>query len=167
MLPNIRKQELVASAKILGVKKVFFLGFKDGTLSNNLYHKIAAKIDKKLTRLKPNIVITFEPGGVSGHLDHIATHFITTFVIKKLKKTPELWYYFVPDTHRALPSDYFIYFPPAKEHFEAEKVIDTTEVWEIKKKAMLAHKSQAHDANRILKHIERLPKRECFLIFKN
>ena len=104
-LSNIRKQELLNSAKILGVKKVFFLGFKDGTLSNNLYHKIAAKIEKKLTRLKPNIVITFEPGGVSGHLDHIATHFITTFVIKKLKKTPELWYYFVPDTHRALPSD--------------------------------------------------------------
>ncbi|MBI4159549.1 PIG-L family deacetylase [Candidatus Wolfebacteria bacterium] len=34
VLHDHRASELVASAKILGVKKVYFLGFKDGTLSN-------------------------------------------------------------------------------------------------------------------------------------
>lgn len=166
-LSEIRKSELLSSAKILGVKKVYFLGFKDGSLSNNLYHKIASKIERKLKVLKPDIVITFESGGVSGHIDHIATHFITTFVVKKLKKNPQLWYYFVPETHRALPSDYFIYFPPALEKSDADKIIDTTDVWDIKKKAMLAHRSQAHDANRLLKHIEILPKNEYFLFYRS
>ena len=165
-LSDIRKQELLTSAKILGVKEVFFLGFKDGTLCNNLYHKIGAIIEKKLHELQPDTVITFESGGVSGHIDHIATHFITTFVVKKLSKKAELWYYFVPDSRRALPHDYFIYFPPALPASKADKTINTSSVWEIKKKAMLAHKSQQHDAVRLLQHIEKLSKEEYFTIYK-
>src|SRR3989344_3139536 len=58
-LSDIRKKELLASAKILGVKKIYFLGFEDGALSNNLYHKLAVKIKNKLVELKPEIVIAF------------------------------------------------------------------------------------------------------------
>jgi len=166
-LADIRKKELLASAKILGVKKVFFLGFRDGTLSNNIYHKIASEIDAKLIKLQPNIVITFEQGGVSGHIDHISVHFITTFVVKKLLNKPELWYYFVPDTHSSLAPDYFIHYPTPPKAKIAEKVILTSEVWETKKNAMLMHKSQAHDANRIIEHTKNLPKEEYFLIFKD
>jgi len=165
-LSHIRKNELLASAKILGVKKVFFLGFEDGSLSNNLYHKIASKVEKKLTFLKPDIVITFEQGGISGHLDHIAAHMITTFVVKNLTKKPQLWYYFAPENRRALPNDYFIYFPKAPAQSHADIVINTTAVWATKKLAMLAHKSQAHDAQRILNVIEKLPKNEYFIFFK-
>src|SRR6266480_135313 len=45
-LGEIRRDELLASAKIVGVKKVFFLNYKDGTLSNNVYHEIAEKVQK-------------------------------------------------------------------------------------------------------------------------
>ena len=43
-LAQIRRDELLASAEVLGIKKVFFLDYKDGTLCNNLYHEIAGKI---------------------------------------------------------------------------------------------------------------------------
>src|SRR3989344_7591377 len=92
-LSDIRKRELTASAKILGVKQVYFLGFEDGTLSNNLYHKLAAKIEKKLKVLKPETVLTFEPHGVSGHIDHITVSFVTTFIVNRLKTIENLYYY--------------------------------------------------------------------------
>lgn len=44
-LHEVRADELRKSAKILGIKKVYFLGFIDGTLSNSLYHDLAAKIE--------------------------------------------------------------------------------------------------------------------------
>src|SRR5438270_56061 len=49
---EIRKKEMESSASVLGVKKVFFLGFQDGTLSNNMYFTIAGKIQETLEILK-------------------------------------------------------------------------------------------------------------------
>lgn len=165
-LSDIRHRELLEAAKILGVKKVFFLGFEDGTLSNSLYHKIASKVEKKLKKLKPTTVITFEPHGISGHIDHIAVSYITTFVVKRLKSVKELLYFCILENQSRDMNDYFIYFPKGYKKSEIDKVFDIKDVWEIKKKAMLAHKSQKHDAVRILDQAEKLPKEEYFLRFK-
>ena len=166
-LADIRKKELLSSAKILGINKAYLLGFEDGTLSNNLYHEIASEMEKKLKKLNPVTVITYEQGGVSGHIDHIAVHFVTTYVVKNMTKKPELLYYFVPDTHSSLTPDYFIHYPPPQKAKIAEKIVPTHDVWETKKNAMLMHKSQAHDAKRIIEHTKDLPKEEYFLIFKD
>jgi LmbE family N-acetylglucosaminyl deacetylase len=166
-LSDIRKKELHASAKIIGVKKVFFLGFEDGTLSNNLYHKLASKIEEKLKELKPGTVITFEPHGISGHIDHITVSFVTTFVVNRLKTVKNLYYYCILENERRRePGEYFIYFPDGYKRSEIDWENDISEVWEIKKHAMRAHKSQKHDADVILKVLEKLPKREHFLKFK-
>jgi LmbE family N-acetylglucosaminyl deacetylase len=165
-LSNIRKKELLEATKILGVKKVFFLGYEDGMLSNSLYHEIASKIDKKLKELKPETVITFEPRGVSGHIDHIAVSLITTFVVKRLHFIKELLYHCILENQSKNMNDYFIYFPKGYKKSKIDKVVDIKDVWEIKKEAMLAHKSQIHDAKRILKQTEKLPKEEYFLKFK-
>src|SRR3989337_253656 len=53
-LSQIRKNELRNSAKILGVKKVYFLSYSDGHLCNNIYHEVARKIEKIIKRLKPD-----------------------------------------------------------------------------------------------------------------
>ncbi len=166
-LAMIRKNELLASSKILGVKKVFFLGFEDGTLSNNNYHKVASKLEDLLKKLKPSIIITFEPHGVSGHIDHIAISFITTFVTEKLPFVKELWYYCLLEKFRKSPANYFIHFPKGYKEHEIDITIDTSCVWKLKKEAMLAHKSQSHDALRILKSQEKQPRREYFITYKS
>lgn len=166
-LATIRKKELLASSKILGLKKVFFLGFEDGTLSNNTYHKVASKLEVLLKKLKPSTIITYEPRGVSGHIDHIAMSFIATFVFKKLPFLKELWYYCLLEKYRRSPKDYFIHFPKGYAEHDIDIVIDTASVWEIKKRAMLAHKSQSHDALRILKNQEKQPRLEYFLTYKS
>lgn len=165
-LTSRRAAELKNSAKLLGVKKVYFLGFKDGTLSNNLYHKLAEKIKTHLESLRPEIVITFEPHGVSGHIDHIAVSMATTFVVKKLAYVRELWYHCIKRERSTFMKDYFIYFPPGYKNSEIDKVVDIKDVWNVKVKAMHMHESQKHDAERILKMAEHFPKEEYFLVKK-
>ena len=165
-LAQIRAQELKESAKIIGIKKVYFLGFKDGHLSNSVYHALAEKIEKKLKELKPHTVMTFEPRGVSGHIDHITVSMVTTFVFHKLPFVKTLLYYCIRQDERRKTSDYFIYFPPGYKDSEIDKTVNIKDVWETKVKAMKMHKSQIHDAKRILKMLKYLPKEEYFLEVK-
>jgi len=165
-LANRRAQELRESAKHLGVKKVYFLGFKDGTLSNNLYHKLADKIRIHMEKLKPEFVITYEPQGVSGHIDHIAISMVTTFVVKKLPFINEVWYYCLTKERAKKRENYFIHFPEGYKRSEVDKIIDVSKIWDVKEKAMLMHESQRHDAERILRDYKTLPKEECFIVKK-
>lgn len=159
-----RALELLASAKILGVKKVFFLGFRDGTLSNSLYHKLAEKVMRYVVELKPEIIITFEPHGVSGHIDHITVSMVTNYVFDRSPFVKKLMMHGVVDEYAKQRRDYFIYFPPGYPQASFDEIIDTSDVWDTKLKAMHCHGSQMHDIKRILS-IER-PKEEYFLVRK-
>jgi len=163
-LGNIRANELRESAKVLGVKKVFFLEFKDGTLSNNLYHDIARKIESILKRLKPDTILTYEPRGISGHLDHIAMSLISSYLFERLAFIKKLMQFCVLDTPERRKMKYFIYFPPGYKKSEIDLVSDVRGVWDIKIQAMLQHKSQIHDIERILKMFKKSPKVENFLV---
>lgn len=163
---EIRKKELLRSAEILGVKKVFYLGYPDGTLCNNIYHEIAEKLQKHVEELRPYIMLTFEHRGVSGHIDHIAVSMMTTFVFRRSKIAKELWYYATRQIHRNAMKEYFIYFPPGYERDKVDRVMDVSPVWESKVAAMRAHHSQTKDVERILKSIEKLPKEELFFVMR-
>ncbi|HVF69858.1 MAG TPA: PIG-L deacetylase family protein [Xanthomonadales bacterium] len=165
-LGEIRRDELLESGKILGVKETFFLGYKDGTLSNSLYHEIAAKIQKIVDELSPEIILTFEPRGVTGHIDHMAASVITSYVFEKSPSVRELWYYCNPEVVRAASKDYYIYWPPGYKKSEISKTIDIESIWDTKIEAMNKHESQAHDVKAILERFETLPKEENFIILK-
>ena len=162
-LGDIRLMELRNSAHILGIKEVFFLNYKDGTLCNNVYHKVADDIQKRLDELTPETLITFEPRGVSGHIDHIAVSMITTFVFNRVPYARYLWYYCIDVRHRKAMKDYFIYFPPGYEPSEYNQTIDVSEVWEQKLRAINQHVSQQGDIDTIVPIMERLPKEEHFI----
>lgn len=165
-LGQIRPKELLKSAKILGVKKVYFLGFKDGCLCNQIYHDLARKIETKLKLLSPQTLITFEPRGISGHIDHITVSMVTTYVFYKLPFIKTLLYHCITQDLRNKVGDYFIYFPPGYRRSEIDKVVNIEDVWQTKVKAMLEHKSQIADAKRILKNHQNLPKEEYFLVLE-
>lgn len=164
-LGKIRVSELKKSATILGVKKIEFLGYHDGDLSNNLYHDIAGKIQKYIDNIKPQTLITFEPRGVSGHIDHIALSMITTFVFYE-SFCKELWYFCFSEAQRKHVKDYFIFFPPGYKKGEIDKTVDVSSVWSKKVTAIKCHKSQKKDVNFILTFLESYPKKEHFLVLK-
>jgi LmbE family N-acetylglucosaminyl deacetylase len=167
-LESIREDELHASAKKLGVKDIFFLNFKDGTLSNNIYHDVADALLKKLEELQPEIVITLENRGISGHLDHIAISFITTYVFKRLSFIKELWYFCITEEAQKVMTkhlgDYFVYVPAGYKKEAINKIVDVSSVWEQKKEAMLQHESQKPDVDANLRAAEELPNEENFII---
>src|SRR3989344_3021670 len=164
-LAERRARELRVSAKILGVRKVFFLGFEDGTLSNNLYHRLAAKIERYAKRLHPEILLTSEPRGGSGHIDHITVSMATSYVFDRLPFVRAMLYYCIREERaRALRKGYFIYVPPGYRRSEIDLVVNTRDVGEQKRDAMQAHASQFHDFRRMLRFAERFPKEENFLV---
>lgn len=165
-LGEIRTKELKKAAKIIGAKDVFFLGFIDGELSNSLYQDLAAKIEQKLNLIKPEIIMTFEPKGISGHLDHIAVSLATTFVFYRLPFIKTLLCYCAPIELTRRVKDYFVYFPPGYRRSEVDKIVDVADVWDVKLKAMKAHVSQRYVADDILKRREGLPKKEYFTVLQ-
>lgn len=167
-LGSVRKEELKASAEILGVKEVFFLNFPDGELTNNLYSIIANKIRKILQKLDPEILLTFDTRGVSGHADHVITALITTYVFEKEPNVKELWYYGFDEAERAVFKkhfeDFFVYIPPGFNKSEISKTIDATPVWDKKLAAMQKHESQKHDIEKLVEIFAKQNKEEYFVI---
>jgi len=164
---NIRAQEIKNSAKILGVKQVYFLGFKDGKMCNFRYHQIAEKAKKYLEKIKPEIVVTFEPRGVSGHIDHITITYVTLYLSERLPFIKEVWMYCAHHKlSSALHKNYFVYMPPGYKESEVDKVVDIRDVWEQKVQAIHQHQSQKEDIETILGHLKKLPKLEYFLVYK-
>lgn len=164
-LSVIRREEYGQAAKILGIKRVHCLKFKDGTLSNNLYHDVAKRIEKVVKKLKPEILITFEPKGVSGHIDHIAVSMITTYIFKRNKSIKTLMYYCMLDKRREkYLDDYFIYFPEGYKRSEIDKEVDIKDTLKTKIEAIKAHKSQKGDGERNIEGLLKMPPKEYFLI---
>lgn len=166
-LAKTRREELLKSAKILGVKDVFFFDFGDGDLSNNLYHKLADKIRKKVKELNPEIIMTMDQRGISGHIDHIVVSMVTTFVFQKEKTIKELWYHVVLKEVSDHMQDYFIYFPEGYKKSEIDETIDVSEFKDKKVAAIKVHESQKKDGEMILSMINSMPQEEYFIVKKN
>ena len=62
--------------------------------------------------------------------------------------------------------NYFIYFPDGYKRKDVDHVENVKAVWDLKKEAIRAHKSQNKDGDLILKIMMFLPKEEYFLLKK-
>lgn len=163
-LGDVRYEELLRSAKLLGARDVIMLDYEDGGLCNNIYHSIAADIQSHLDRIQPEVMITYEQGGVSGHLDHVAMSLITHFAFHKTASAKRLLCYTILREHTDLMRGYFVYVPHGKSRDEIDLIVDISDVWELKKQAILQHISQHTDASRMLAFMENAPKEEYFLV---
>lgn len=92
---EMRADELMRAAKILGLKEVFFLGYRDSGMPGSEDNKhpnaqvahsideVAGRVVKYIRELKPDIVITFDPIGGYKHPDHIHIQRATTLAFEK------------------------------------------------------------------------------------
>lgn len=143
---NIRRNELLNSSKLLGVKDVHFLGFHDGELSLKNYHEIYKKIRTILQISKPDTILTFDITGVSGHPDHIITSLISSFAYEKLMFIKNIYYFCISKQEKKIiGSKYFIYFPDGYSKKEVDLVFDIKPFFKLKLDAMKEHKSQRED----------------------
>lgn len=71
-LGKVREAELLAAAKVLGLREVNFLDYEDGLLDQADPIEATRRIVAHIRRIKPQVVVTFAPDGSYGHPDHIA-----------------------------------------------------------------------------------------------
>ncbi len=76
-----REAELLAAARVLGIRRVDFLDYIDGDLDQASPAEAMAKIVGHLRRVRPDVVVTFDPTGSYGHPDHIAICQLTSAAI--------------------------------------------------------------------------------------
>jgi LmbE family N-acetylglucosaminyl deacetylase len=93
-IASLRTAELNCAAGILGLSSVGYLGFRDSgmagspdnenpdALVNQPIEKVAIQIVESIRRLRPQIVVTFDPIGGYRHPDHIAIHKATVMAFQ-------------------------------------------------------------------------------------
>jgi len=87
---HLRTAEVECAARILGIQEVHFLGYRDSGMpgsEDNLHPKslqqapdqeVIGRIVALIRRLRPQVLITFDPHGGYGHPDHVKIHRVTT-----------------------------------------------------------------------------------------
>lgn len=90
-----REAELRCAAQTLGLKEVFFLDYRDSGMPgsednqhpnaqiNHPVEEVAGKVVKYVRKIKPDIVLTFDPIGGYRHPDHIHIQQATTMAFEK------------------------------------------------------------------------------------
>jgi N-acetyl-1-D-myo-inositol-2-amino-2-deoxy-alpha-D-glucopyranoside deacetylase len=106
----VRTKELEKAARILGVNRSVFLGYRDsgmvGTADNEnpkSFHQApldeaAGRLEAILREEKPDVVVTYAEDGTYGHPDHIKAHHVTNAALDRLEKEgwrPRKLYYTV------------------------------------------------------------------------
>jgi N-acetylglucosamine malate deacetylase 2 len=170
-LAEIRKKELRQACDLLGVEGVHFLDYPDGRLCLNNYHSIAEKVKSILEELKPQRIITYDLGGVSGHPDHMVVSSVSSYLFKRLDYLQEIWYYCLSHEAREILENYgyknyFVFSPQGFANHDIDKVVDISNFFDTKMEAIGKHRSQVKNISSTVKIFEKLNKEECFRINK-
>lgn len=81
-LGRIREKELRAACDVLSVKEVRILDYRDKDLDRADPDEVIGLLVAELRRIRPQVVVTFDPAGGYGHPDHIAIcQFATAAVV--------------------------------------------------------------------------------------
>lgn len=91
----IHARELEEAAGYLGIRSITFLDYKDGKLNTLSPGEIEDKLMTIFRDERPDVVITFEPGGVTNDPDHAKVSLATTFAFQK----------YADDRHEESPDD--------------------------------------------------------------
>jgi LmbE family N-acetylglucosaminyl deacetylase len=147
-LAACRDGELRQAAAIIGFDELHLLGYRDRELADAPRDEIRGALVTHIRRLKPAIVLTFDPNGVNAHPDHIA---ISRFASDAITAAADpRWHRDAGPSH-AVPR--VLWTPPitpwdaaSSDHIDeqpgADFVIDVSAWRERRIGALRAHRSQ-------------------------
>ncbi|HEY8490821.1 MAG TPA: PIG-L deacetylase family protein [Dehalococcoidia bacterium] len=169
-LGRVREEELREAARILGIREVTFLDYRDGSLAAADPTEVVGLLVRTVRRVRPQAVLTFGPDGVYGHPDHVAVSRLATAAFHaagdpKAFPPPEfgapfrparLWYVAIP---REEAGEMFRSMADGSEDMrrwmadlgwenlgtpaaQIDAAVDVREVAEAKLRALRAHRTQ-------------------------
>ncbi|MFK5973118.1 MAG: PIG-L family deacetylase [Flavobacteriaceae bacterium] len=107
-LVELRKKEVNCSASYLGIEKPIWLGYhdqlklKDGFFGHVPYiQNLMRELDSLVSKIQPDVIITFGPDGGSNHMDHrlVGASISQIYLSKIWKKTKALYYVATPSSY--------------------------------------------------------------------
>jgi LmbE family N-acetylglucosaminyl deacetylase len=88
-LAALRRLELRGSLAAVGVSELRLLGLPDGGCAD---HDATDLIGRHISEIRPDVIVTFGPDGMTGHPDHRAVSRWTTDAWRSLDTHASLWY---------------------------------------------------------------------------
>jgi N-acetylglucosamine malate deacetylase 2 len=154
-LAQVRERDLRDATVTIGYAGIELLGYADGVLADLPNGQLAALVLAAIQRYVPDVVITFGPGGITRHPDHLAVSQATTYAV-----------------HHALGSG----APPMELYYDAVRPqraeqfgiadlpdgqpntwIDVSDTALVKLDALRCHARHIKDAQQRLEQLEREP----------
>lgn len=151
---KLRQDELNQACRILGIKPPIFLDYQDSghplevarANPHAFMHQEVAAVEQKLLEpiamLKPEVILTFDPQGIYGHIDHILIHRAATAAFWSVSAVMQ------PAPRRLL----YPLRSATEDGFAA--IVDVRPYAQQIRGALLAHRSQVGEAGRF-EQIER------------
>ncbi|HEY8347586.1 MAG TPA: bacillithiol biosynthesis deacetylase BshB2 [Symbiobacteriaceae bacterium] len=129
-MPVLREQELREACRILGIRDLRLLGYRDKTLEFVDPEELAGRLEAIIREVRPSLLITYHPQ-CSVHPDHMALGAAAVRAAAKLPpgERPKVYL-------RAFGSN-------VGELGEPDVVVDVTSVLDVKMAAIAAHRSQS------------------------
>lgn len=156
-LPEVRRQELMAAAKVLGIARVELLGYRDKELERVSFAEGVERLVSLLKRYSPDSVVTFPPGGISGHPDHLVIQRWTLAAVQRYQREGapvRLFYHTAPEFFRLFNM---------QPHHELDRRynvrIEITRWLDRKIQALRCHRSQHLSADRLISALESVRER--------
>ena len=151
-LCTIRFEEQQNAAKVIGVKAVRFLDNADGYLTPDL--NLRRQVVRVIRQYKPDVLVTCDPQtlfatyGIN-HPDHRAAGQVVIDAVFPAAGNPIFFPELIEEGHAPhMPKEVWCSLTN-----QANTSIDVTDTWGIKLKAILEHKSQVQDVEKLIERL--------------
>ncbi|MGB3008971.1 MAG: PIG-L family deacetylase [Candidatus Saccharimonadales bacterium] len=158
----IRLEEWKKSGELIGASSMTHLGYKDSSLCNSSMIDIAEKIEslvrQTIDQSHPDQVefVSFELGGISGHIDHIVAARATCLVFYRMKpheqRLHRIRLFCLPQSWAPAPNVGWVFMDVGYPEESIEK-IDVSATLDTRVAVIKAHHTQRNDGSM---HLERL-----------
>ena len=143
-LPAVRERELRCACAALGIQPPHMLDYPDGSLVRVDAEEGAAQVMAVVQTLRPQVLLTWPPDGLTGHPDHMAVSRWTALAFQRAVAlgagAPDALY------HVAVPRSVAQTLGLAHLHALPDEqitlAVDVTSVWEQKLAAIRCHRTQ-------------------------
>ncbi len=151
-LPIVRERELCCACAALGIEPPRLLKYRDGHLSEADPEEIITQILAVVREVRPQVMLTFGPDGLSGHPDHVAIGRWAREAFHRANTVNALYTVAVPQSLatrlgmeqiRAVPDE------------EIAVTVDVSSAWEAKIAAIHCHATQLSSSPILSAPIER------------
>lgn len=152
---QVRQAELACACGTLGIEPPRFLDYRDNTLSQINREQAIEQVVRTVRELRPQVLLTWPPDGVSGHPDHVAVSRWTGEAFQRAAETTEypqhqskglsshavavLYHIAVPHSLTARLGMTHLHTVPDQE---VTLTVDVSAVWERKLAAIRCHRTQ-------------------------